>query len=416
MFVDRRSSALNNHFAQSTGSSFIVHHKSTQKAPKADPRSHPCRRHSITCYCGHPDVREHFTSTLLSQSRNLRVALAIMECIATLKGHTDRAWHVAWSPCGKFLASCGGDKSVRIWTRENVEENGEWVCAHVLEDAHTRTVRHVAWSHDGRFLASASFDATTCVWEKVGKDWELAATLEGHENEVKCVDWSRNSRQLVTCSRDKSVWIWEDEGECDFDCMSVLQEHTQDVKCVKFHPQTAIIGSASYDDTIKLYGDEEDDWEVFDTLKGHTSTVWCLDFDRNGERMVTSGDDKTIKIWQAYHPGNMQGIETPDHSHPKYVCVATLENIHTRPIFHCGFSKGGEGKERIASVAGDDSLVILKEAADSDPNAPKWAIQHREAKAHTQDVNCATWHPTNPCLLATAGDDLTVKIWQVPDM
>ncbi|KNC85672.1 hypothetical protein SARC_02156 [Sphaeroforma arctica JP610] len=301
-----------------------------------------------------------------------------------------------------------GDKAIRIWT----QAQDTWNCINVLEDAHTRTVRHVSWSHDGKFLASASFDATTCVWERVENDWELAATLEGHENEVKCAEWSSNSRRLVTCSRDKSVWIWEDEGDCDFDCMSILQEHTQDVKCVKFHPQEAIIASVSYDDTVKLYGEDDDDWELFDTLKDHTSTIWCIDFDCTGDRMVTSGDDKTIRIWQAYHPGNAQNIDTPDHSHPKYVNVATLENVHTRPIFHCAFSKVTKGKERIATVAGDDSLVILKEADVSDRNAPSWEVQFREPQAHTQDVNCVCWHPTDPNMLVTAGDDGCINIWR----
>ena len=44
-----------------------------------------------------------------------------MSLIQDLHGHTDRVWSVAWNPnsglAGKpaMLASCGGDKTIRVW-------------------------------------------------------------------------------------------------------------------------------------------------------------------------------------------------------------------------------------------------------------------------------------------------------------
>lgn len=39
--------------------------------------------------------------------------------VQRLEGHTDRVWGLAWNPAtgtaAAMLASCGGDKTVRIW-------------------------------------------------------------------------------------------------------------------------------------------------------------------------------------------------------------------------------------------------------------------------------------------------------------
>lgn len=40
----------------------------------------------------------------------------------------------------------------------------------------------------------------------------------------------------------------------------------QDVKSVLWHPTKDILVSTSYDNTVKLYIEEEDDWECFATL------------------------------------------------------------------------------------------------------------------------------------------------------
>lgn len=41
-----------------------------------------------------------------------------LEIIDNLYGHTERVWCIRWSPDGNILASCGGDKSIRLWAQE----------------------------------------------------------------------------------------------------------------------------------------------------------------------------------------------------------------------------------------------------------------------------------------------------------
>lgn len=176
--------------------------------------------------------------------------------IQQLQGHTDRVWSLAWNPATgaagipALLASCSGDKTVRIWKQSS--STGIWDCTALLDETHTRTVRSCAWSPSGKLLATASFDATTAIWEHIGNDFECVSTLEGHENEVKSVTWNASGSLLATCSRDKSVWIWEVQPGNEFECISVLQGHTQDVKMVQWHPFMDVLFSCSYDNTVKV--------------------------------------------------------------------------------------------------------------------------------------------------------------------
>ena len=78
------------------------------------------------------------------------------------------------------------------------------------------------------------------------------------------------------------------------------------IRCCPW-PPPQLLASASYDDTVKLYREEEDDWVCCATLEGHESTVWSLAFDPSGQRLASCSDDRTVRIWRQYLPGNEQG-------------------------------------------------------------------------------------------------------------
>ncbi|GFH26413.1 probable cytosolic iron-sulfur protein assembly protein CIAO1 homolog [Haematococcus lacustris] len=206
-----------------------------------------------------------------------------MQELQVLEGHTDRVWAVAWSPSGENLASCSGDKTVRLWRERRAphpnltelnlngsETRSEWFCAAVLEDGHSRAIRSLSWAPSGRQLAVASFDATTTIWEEQGRVWEQVASLEGHENEVKCVAWSPAGDLVATCGRDKSVWLWESLPGHEFECVDVKQGHKQAPR-----------------------------WRCCCTLAGcHERPVFTVDWSPMGGNMVATGDgDNAVMVF-----------------------------------------------------------------------------------------------------------------------
>lgn len=131
------------------------------------------------------------------------------------------------------------------------------------------------------------------------------------------------------------------DEEDEYECVSVVNSHTQDVKHVVWHPTqevkplciyvyypyfpncslylhnltidephllSQLLASASYDDKVCIYKEEDDDWECRATLEGHTSTVWSLTFDPEGHRLASCSDDRTVKIWKESSPGDGENM------------------------------------------------------------------------------------------------------------
>jgi WD40 repeat protein len=125
-------------------------------------------------------------------------AVMKIEEITSLPGHSSAAWSVAFHPHDPILASCSGDKSIRMYgfTKALEERSFQHICT--LPSSHSRTIRQLAFSPDGKRMASASFDSTVGIWERTrsaggtetapdsddddeetGEEWENVGSLEG---------------------------------------------------------------------------------------------------------------------------------------------------------------------------------------------------------------------------------------------
>lgn len=329
----------------------------------------------------------------------------MLEPICTLQGHEEdsRLWHASWSNDGTYLASCGEDRIVRIWSSINSSwDNVEGInCIATLEDGRSRTLRCCEWSPNGRMIASASFDGTVVIWESQSSSmtvWDQVATLEGHDSEVKCVSWSPDGRWLATCGRDKSVWIWEMLGGSEFECVSMLEGHSQDVKFVQWHPtSSSILISASYDDTLKVWTEDGDDWYCLETLQGHSSTVWGLSFNVDGSKIISGSDDRSIIEWEC---DGQEGKGT-------WRIISKLLEVHKFPVYSIDWN---HGNGYIAAGGGDN--VISLSCRDSDSSL---TVQSKTVEAHAGDINCVRWNPRKEMgfLLASTGDDGFIKLWRL---
>ncbi|CAB9508969.1 sulfur protein assembly protein [Seminavis robusta] len=337
------------------------------------------------------------------------------------------AWQCAFSKDGQYLAACFGppDLVVRVWRRLG---NGEWTLDSVVSGIHERTIRSIAFAPllSPLILASASFDGSVSIWEKSttsndSDGWECAAQLEGHDNEVKGVAWNATGSLLATCSRDKSVWIWEcflagtvGASDTDIECIAVLNGHEGDVKQVQFAPSHGILGdgeeivlSASYDDTIKCWAEDCGEWFCAASIANvHTSTIWALTVAPGGGRVISCSADGSLGILK------FDATAGAIDAHDAWKCVGKLPDAHHKlPIYDCDYAPAKAGHGRIVTAGGDDRIQIYREALGSTSDRPLFSLD-ASVVSHDGDVNSVCWHPHDGSLLASCGDDGTVRIWK----
>ena len=290
--------------------------------------------------------------------------------LATLQGHGDSVWSVAWSPDGKILASGSGDKTVKLW---------EVATDKLLStlQGHTDAVTSVAWSPDGKILASGSTGRMMMLWE--APTGELLSSSQGHTDAVYSVAWSPDEKTLASGSRDHTVKLWETATGKQ---LASLEGHTDEVNSVAWSPDGKTPASGSRDQTVKLW--EAATGKLLSTLQGHAAWVHSVAWSPDGKTLASGSVDHTVKLWEA-DTGKL---------------LSTLQG-HAGAVLSVAWSPDGK---TLASGSYDNTVKLW----ETDTGKLLATLQE-----HTNPVRSVAWSRDGKTL-ASGSDDKTVKFWDGP--
>jgi U4/U6 small nuclear ribonucleoprotein PRP4 len=220
--------------------------------------------------------------------------------MAHLKGHAARLCSVAFHPQGDYVATTSFDHTWRLW---DVATGGQIL----LQDGHWKEVYGIGFHPDGSLCASTDYGGVVQVWDlRTGKS---ACHFLGHAKRVLCSEFAPNGFQLATAGDDGSIKIWDLRQRKQF---ASVPAHSNLVTQLKFDNSGLYKGkkngssssgsggggeylaSSSFDGTAKVWSTR--DWKMLATMRGHHGKVMGVDILQDS--FVTSGFDKTLKLWR----------------------------------------------------------------------------------------------------------------------
>jgi WD40 repeat protein/serine/threonine protein kinase len=192
---------------------------------------------------------------------------------------------LAFRHSSPLVAVGTGDGSVELWNVEPLEPIRRW-------RGHDGRVCDLAFSPSGTRLVSAGEDGALRLWDAASGDSVGRLTVD--RSPVETVAFHPGGRLLAFARRSGTAGLWDLESDT---VSHTLLEAGNGAFAVAFSPDGRRIAVGSLDTLIYLFDTERRSPIL--RLHGHIGRVYGLTFTRDGNALLSSASDGTLRIWDA---------------------------------------------------------------------------------------------------------------------
>ncbi|KAJ2773165.1 hypothetical protein IWQ57_001429 [Coemansia nantahalensis] len=245
-----------------------------------------------------------------------------------LAGHDGEVSYLAWSPDCRLIVSASSDKTLRLWDVESGEHLQTF-------RGHAETVASCQWLGDSNRFVSGGLDHRIIIWSTNGNIVKQISSPRVHDlvvsadcrlllvaddkSDIHAYDLttltfmynleepavvmslalSADAQYCLAELRSGELHMWDLNTRMRIRTFTGHSQGNYVIRCAFAGLDDRLVATGSEDGTMFVWN--RDTGRLLAQLKGHSDTINVCSWSSKMAALATAADDKTIRIWPAYH-------------------------------------------------------------------------------------------------------------------